>query len=109
MDISVRQACMIWDDLRDAMDGKASHGHKAEIYAFRLMPHRPKVSIRRNFDDVDKIRAAKSLVKLIDIFIERYSDHYAFIDGTGYSLWVDKIQENFDHKVKVEIRNLRKG
>jgi hypothetical protein len=45
-------------------------------------------------------------VALIDLFRETYPDYYAFIDGNDYHYWTEKVQANFDHRVKVEIRNL---
>lgn len=106
MNISIHQACTVWNDLRDAMEGKASHGNVAEIYAYRLMPNIPSLDMKSIDHSVDRIRAAKSLVALIDLFRETYPDYYAFIDGNDYHFWVDKVQANFDHRVKVEMRNL---
>lgn len=100
MNISIHQACTVWNDLRDAMEGKASHGNEAEIYAYRLMPNTPILSIAA------KIKAAKSLIALIDLFRETYPDYYAFIDGYDYHNWAEQEQATFDHRVKVEMRNI---
>jgi hypothetical protein len=109
MNISIHQACTVWNDLRDAMEGKASHRNEAEIYAYRLMPNIPTLDMKSIDHSADRIRAAKSLVALIDLFRETYPDYYAFIDGNDYHYWTEKVQANFDHRVKVEIRNLNEA
>ena len=104
MNISINQACILWDELKKAMEGKASHGFEAEIYAYTLMPSIPgldKISI-----NTDYIRAARALVEMINLFRERYTDTYAFIDGQDYHFWLEKVHANFVHRVKVEIRTV---
>lgn len=102
MYISVIQACTLWDELRNAMEGKASHGFEAEIYAYTLMPSIPSLG-KKSDDNIDYIRAARSLVQIIDFFIELYPNVYAFIDGQGYRFWLENVGADFTHRVKVKI------
>jgi hypothetical protein len=106
MNISINQACILWDELRNAMEGKASHGFEAEIYAYMLMPSIPSLGTKSINHNADYIRAARSLIELIDLFRERYPNVYAFIDGQDYRFWLEKVQEDFNHKVKVEMRTV---
>jgi len=109
MNISIRQACILWDALRDAMEGKASHGFEAEIYAYTLMPSIPSMEMGSIRHDKDCIRASRSLVDMIELFLEQYPNTYAFIDGEGYRSWLEKIGANFDHRVKIEIRTYKQS
>lgn len=106
MNISINQACTLWDELRNAMEGKASHGFEAEIYAYTLMPSIPSLEMKSINHNADYIRAARSLVEMINLFRERYPNVYAFIDGQDYHFWLEKVQADFTHRVKVEIRTV---
>jgi hypothetical protein len=106
MNISINQACTLWDNFRDAMEGKASHGYEAEIYAYTLMPSLPSLNMESINHNADYIRAARSLVDMINLFREKYPDVYVFVDGQDYHFWLEKIQHNFTHRVKVELRSL---
>ncbi len=99
---SIHQAVEIWDDLRDAMEGKASHGYDAEIYAYRLLPHNPSMTMGKEWRLEDIIRASRSLVEIIDMFRERYTDTTVLIDGLEYNSWLEKYGSTFDHRVKVQ-------
>lgn len=109
MNISIAQACRLWDELRDAMDGKASHGHEAEIYAYTIMPSIPSISdgeIKQHHITA-YIRAIGSLVNIIEMFTEIHENIDVFIDGEHYYSWAKKAHLNythFNHRVKVEIR-----
>jgi len=107
MNISIKQACILWDALRDAMEGKASHGFEAEIYAYTIMPSIPSLEMGSIKHDKDFIRAARSLVSMIELFREQYPNTYAFIDGQDYHYWLEKVGADFDYRVKVEIRTSR--
>lgn len=109
MHISINQACKIWDDLRDAMEGKASHGHTAEIYAYRLMPCVPSLGMESVDHTTEYRRAAESLVALMKLFVETYPDCHFFIDDRHYHTWLNLVGENFHHRVQVEARTFNTG
>jgi hypothetical protein len=111
MYISIHQACILWDALRDAMIGKASHGFETEIYAYTLMPSIPSLNpIGLNLSAVNHnanyIKAAQALVEIVNLFQEQHPNISAFIDGYPTDLWLKEISANFKHRVKVEIRTL---
>lgn len=106
MNISIDQACNLWDKLRDAMEGKGSHGYETEIYAYTLMPYIPSIDMKSlsKENNVYYINAAKSLVDIINLFHNKYPNVCIFIDGEEPSFWIKEIQEQFIHRVKVEVR-----
>lgn len=103
MFISINQACLLWDKLRDARDGKASHGHEAEIYAYTLMESYPGMDMHSEKYNTEFTRAAESLVSIIELFNEQYPDYQIFINNENYHVWLKNIQSEFRHRVMVSI------
>jgi hypothetical protein len=96
---SIQQAVEIFDELRDAMEGKHGYGgYTAEIYAYRLLPNIPS---GRKYEIAEMIRASRSLVAIIDLFRDKYNDAVFLIDGLEYHSWLEKYGATFDHRVYV--------
>lgn len=99
---SIHQAVVLWDELRNAMEGKHGFGgDTAEIYAYTIMPNSP--GPKKYSEDI--MRAAISLVGIIDMFRERYPDTKVLINGIGYHTWLKKYGHGYDHRVRVQIKN----
>ena len=99
---SIYQAVGIWDELREAMEGKNHFGSDtAEIYAYRLMPNDPSFVFKKESKKEDIIRASRTLVALIDMFLEKYGGDFT-IDGMKYKSWLKKFGHTFDHRVHVK-------
>jgi len=103
MFISINQACLLWDELRNAKDGKASHGHETEIYAYTLMEYCLDIDMHSEKYNTEYARAAESLVDIIELFNIHYPDCKILIDNENYNIWLKNIQSNFRHRVKVRI------
>lgn len=106
---SINQVVGIWDELRDAMEGKNGFGgDTAEIYAYRLMPNSPSQVLTREGNKEDIVRASKSLVEIIDMFRETYGGNF-LINGINYRQWQKKYGQTFDHRVHVQFKKNRKN
>ena len=104
---SIHQAVGIWDELRDAMEGKHHYGgHTAEIYAYRLMPNRPSAVIKNESPLEDILYASKSLVSIIELFCQRH-DVTFLIDGYDYNTWLKEHGHTFDWRVEVQFQKTK--
>lgn len=102
---SIYQAVEVYDDLRSAYEGDASHGNEAQIYAYRLLPNDPQMIRGQDYkkDPVDLRRASQSLGEIIDMFKERYNEAKILIEGINYKTWLKKYGHEFDHRVHVKV------
>ena len=99
MYLSIHQAINLWEELLNAMQGNASHGREAEIYAYTLMPSIPSLKMKSVDHSMCYVKAANSLLDLINLFKEKHNV-LAFIDGQDPLLWKHKIGSNFDQQSK---------
>jgi hypothetical protein len=96
---SIKQALHLWDELRNAYEGKSTYGgFLTEIYAYTLMQCHPSC----NYDRLDYQMAAQTLVGIIDIFCETYTDRRFLIDELPPKDWLELHGHQFDHRVEVE-------
>lgn len=100
---STRQACACINELVSAKFGKASHGNEAEIYAYTLMPYCPIVRLEK-----DGKEAMRSLIEIVELFLELNSDCYVEFYGEPYKQFAEKYPI-FDHRIKVGVYLLRGG
>ena len=112
--ISPWQACALWATLEDALAGRASHGHTAEVYAYTLLPWDPSVveGIRRGADSAGTIfeepqhiaagMARDALVSVAEAFA-RARECVVVIEGRLPDTW-GGTSMGFLHRVKVEVR-----
>lgn len=101
---SIHQALGIWDDLRDALEGKHHFGSDtAEIYAYRLMPNNPSETLKGEKDNDDILHAAKSLVELIEIFTQHHDGITVLIHDMKPQAWLKKYGKTFDWRVQVKV------
>ena len=111
INLSLAQALSLWSDLIDAEYGRASHGHDAEIYAYRLMSRDPMAEVgegggasRLSEDAVYEQRrqAAWSLVRIVEHFVD-HRDARVAIDGHDPREWLAVVGGGFGHRVKVRV------
>lgn len=105
--MSMRQACQVYGDLIEALYGNASHGHEAEIYAYRLVGSSPTAE-NDNQSELGRaaridmaLDASQALTDLLMLFLQEYEDALVKIDGERYRGGTVK---PFDHRVHVSIR-----
>lgn len=97
MHISPAQAIDVALNLRDAADGvNGFGGNTAEIYAYKLLPHRPSGS----YDAEDYTNAARALGEIIYRLCKR-EDKKAFINDEKWYAWIEVNEAEFDHRVQV--------
>lgn len=74
---SIQQAVAVWDELRDAMEGKSGYGGKeCKIYLYTLQPSRPGLHLNQNSEDHKEVwrRSAETLRDIIYLFEEMHKD-----------------------------------
>jgi len=105
MYISIYQALSLWDTLRDLSNEIELHGYatEKEFYAYELMAHDPSLGMNlQSIDETETCRnAAKSLIDIIELFLQKYPSCQILLDGQNYRDWYKENQTNFKHRVKI--------
>ena len=102
------QACDVWSSLEDALQGRASHGHEAEIYAYRLLPSLPtaeSATHNRAFGATETGRRAMDEAARL-AFAELRTLVEAFAEAREVVCVIDPY-EPFLHRVKVRVEARR--
>lgn len=103
MNISIEQACELWEKFIDSASGNASHGEVTEIYAHTLMASHPGIDIHSDKWSDEYRKVAKSLFDMCELFIEKHEGCQIIIDDRDYKIWFNYIGSNFRHRVHVEV------
>lgn len=105
------QAVAVWDQLRDALAGHASHGSEAEVYAYLLgyeCPIADKADVEKFSRDARNERAASAaadLVAICEAFAEAQEVVVLLGPRNGWSLprlWLAEVG-GFGHRVLVRV------
>jgi len=95
--MSIEQALGVWSQLEEAREGKASYGSDvAEIYAFRLNPHCPKMLHGSDGDEEFGPRFEANLKWLVGMFEKKRGCKVEILDDTWF------------HRVHVKVTKLGK-
>jgi hypothetical protein len=110
INISIAQALDVYTQLILAMDGKASHGYEAEIYAYKLLPNIPSETFGTKAEFRNAYyKAALALCELCYYMREEWNVEI-LINEIQIEVWRSKCAMNqfvFDHRVKVYVINKR--
>ena len=99
MDLSARQACLLWSQLEQAYYGDNSYGgNTAELYAYKFGVDRPE-----NSPEVEMEQAGK-LYSLLVLFASQRRCQI-WVDGRRLGFWA--LKRPFVHRVHVRVE--RKG
>ena len=94
--MSIEQALDVWSQLEEAMDGEAPYGSDvSEIYAWRLMPHSPRMLHGRGDEDWGP-RFEANLKWLISMFEKRRGCKVEILDDTWW------------HRVHVKVTKVKR-
>lgn len=94
--MSIEQALGVWSQLEEAREGKSSYGGDvAEIYAYRMNPHSPRMM--NNSDDEFGPRFEANLRWIIGEFEKRRGCKVEILDDTWF------------HRVHVKVTKVGKG
>ena len=107
------QACAIWDHLRDALAGHASHGSEAEVYAYLLgyqdpAAERQGAGVSLSGYDPRGERAVvvgRDLAAICDAFAAEHEVDVRLDSPTGWALpqsWLTDVG-GFEHRVLVRV------
>lgn len=80
---SIYQAVEIYDDIRSTFEDKASHGDKAEIFTYRLLPNNHQMLLGGSSYRKDPVN------------LERYNNTKIFIDEINPKQWVKNMVIHF--------------
>jgi len=107
MNISIAQALDVYTQLILAMDGKASHGYEAEIYAYKLLPNMPSETFGKTGEFRNAYyKAALALCELCYHMKEEWKVEIT-INEKQIEVWRSMCAMNqfvFDHRVKVYVK-----
>ena len=107
--LSIDQILELWVELEDARIGANGYGgDTAEIYAYRLLPCSPTLSLTGETGDAARREAARqaalNLIEVLRLF-EARRDVNIYIDGARFGPWL--VLEPLVHRVHVRVE--RKG
>jgi hypothetical protein len=95
--MSIEQALDVWDQLEDAKEGKSSYGGDvAEIYAYRLNPHSPRMVLGGEGEEEFGPRFEANLKWLVAMFEKKRGCKVEILDDTWF------------HRVHVKVTKLGK-